>query len=517
MDSSRTLILECGVNRVSLSDFSRRAQRLCLHHFVTAPLGPNALLTAEDHWMKNTCAAFLALAASTKIRGSVALVLPAHLTLIKAIKIPRVEPMQRAKIIGFEAAQAIPYALTDVVWDCVVVSETETELEVLLATAKLEVLEPLCAAVHGAGFEPRVILPAPFASLAGFKYLRGSNRESLLGLNLGMRAGTLVLIESDRFALRTFPHNSDPRAARPVVDGSTAGETITTRLLQEITRSLLHFRWRSNLGKPDRICLTGESTQAAGLSQALHRKLTVPVDEPDLRRVIDFASDAVTRLATEHASTFIELIGAAASQLLPNHAVVNLLPARVRQQGNQRQRYPWLIAAALISLTALLPPIIHFRQLRDEARKKSAAIERELGPLRQLALTQCKDLQHVEAMRQRIAVYENARMQRVSWLDLMISLQDRIEQVSDVWLEKIQLAPGLPDEVLKLAVSGRMLDRAHPLAKVSPETFIRVKALLAQLGGPPFVTAVEAEHFDNRQPGMLKFDFVLVMDAKRPL
>ncbi len=517
MDSSRTLILECGAHRVSLSDFSRRAQRLCLHHFATVPLGSNPLPAAEDHWLKNTCAAFLALAASTKIRGSVVVVLPAHLALIKAIKIPRVEPVQREKIIGFEAAQAIPYALTDVVWAHVVVSETETELEVLLATAKLDVLESLCAAAHGAGFEPRVILPAPFASLAGFKYLRGANRESFLGLNLGARSTTLVLVESDCFALRTVALNLDSRAVRPPGDGTVAGESVIARLLQETTRSLLHFQWRSNLGKPGRVYLTGDGTPLAGFSEALHAKLKVPVDAPDLLRAIDLAGNTVVRPAAEYASTFIDLIGAAATQLLPNHPAVNLLPAGVRQQENRRQRRPWLAAAALITLTTLVPPLLHFRQIRDEAYKKSAAIERELAPLRQRASINEKNLQRVEALRQQLGVIESARVRRASWLDFMISLQDRVDQVPDVWLEKVQLAPALADAPLKLMISGRMLDRAHPLAKVSPESFIRVKALLAQLGAPPFVAAVEAEHFDHQQPGMLKFDCVLVLDANHPL
>jgi hypothetical protein len=89
--------------------------------------------------------------------------------------------------------------------------------------------------------------------------------------------------------------------------------------------------------------------------------------------------------------------------------------------------------------------------------------------------------------------------------------------LEDVWLDKLQLVPAAPGEPMKLLVSGRMLDRAHPLAKVSQETYSRVKQLLAHLADLPSVTGVEAERFDNQQAGLLKFDFVLVGEKQQPL
>jgi type IV pilus assembly protein PilM len=96
-------------------------------------------------------------------------------------------------------------------------------------------------------------------------------------------------------------------------------------------------------------------------------------------------------------------------------------------------------------------------------------------------------------------------------------LQERLGRVEDVWLEKLQVAPGAAGTSLRLLVSGRMLDKANPLSKVSPETFSRVKTLLASVVDSPFVGAVEAARFDNSQPGILKFDFVLVTNPQRPL
>ena len=70
---------------------------------------------------------------------------------------------------------------------------------------------------------------------------------------------------------------------------------------------------------------------------------------------------------------------------------------------------------------------------------------------------------------------------------------------------------------MKLAISGRMLDRSSSLARGSAETFGRVKSLLAGIGNLPGVATVEGERFDQSQPGLLRFDFILVTDPARPL
>jgi type IV pilus assembly protein PilM len=519
--SNRTLILECGTDRCSVGVFSTQGQRLCLHQFATEIFAPSEGADRDDRWLENIRASFRSMAKRTKTSGPAVLVLPPHLTLTKLIKTPRVEAEQREKIIRFEAGQNIPYSLDDVVWDRAVVSETATELEVLLATAKLDVLDPLCAAAHGAGFEPQAILPSSFATLAGFRFLQAGRQETFLGLNLGSRSTTLVLVETGRFALRTFALGLES-IGTPATEGSRAAveavEPVRTKLLQEITRSLLHFQWRSGIGKPGHICITGSGAQLPGLLEALNAKMKVTADVCNLPAIIDFADETVGRAAAGHASTLLDLIGAAASQLRPNHAVVNLLPPRGRERLGYHKRRPRLIAAALLATGILIPPLIHFHGVSEEAQKKSAAIERELAPWRARDSRMRENLRHLDEMRQRIVAIEDLRGRRTTWLRLLAGLQVRLDDVEDVWLEKMQIAPAEePGAPTKLLVSGCMLDRTHPLSKASPEIFARVKTLLARLTDAPFIAAIEAEHFDNRQPGILKFDFVLVSDTQRPL
>ncbi len=531
--SPRTTILDLGASRTALGVFSRKSGRLRLEQCAVEALSSTA--GSDDSWLENTGAALLAIRRKIKPTNPVALVLPAHLVLTKLIKVPRVAPAKREKVIRFEAEQSLPFALNDVVWDTVVAGGRDIDLDVLLAAAKLDTVEPLCAVVQAAGFEPGLILPSSLATLAGFRLVHARETQSSLLLNLGARSTTLLLTEAKRFVVRTLSlggnsitqqiaenQDCDAEEAESIkLSERSAGltadamETLATRLAQESARSVLHFRRQSDMGNPVRVYLTGGGSRLTGLDAVLAAKLKVPVG-----RLEGFGAMEIDRGASdasEHALILTDLVGAAATRLLPDQARLNLLPPHRRHRKSLRRRQPWLMAAAMLAVAALIPPLVYFRGMTGEAQRKAAAIERELAPLRERDARNRANLQRLGELKQRVAQLQDVYDRRTGWLNLLADLQDRLVRVEDVWLEKLKVSTAANGAPLKLVVSGRMLDRTNPLSKVSPETFNRVKALLASIVDSPFVAAVEGERFDNTQPGILKFDFVLVADPSRPL
>jgi type IV pilus assembly protein PilM len=203
MSKSRAVVVDCGARRTALGIFRRTGDRLRLDEFAVEVFP--AAATAGDNWLEQTAAALLVLRRQMKAGGPVVLVLPAHLALTKFIKVPRVDPATREKVIRFEASQNIPHALPDVAWDSVVVGERDLDLEVMLAAAKLDAVEPLCDAAQAAEFEPRVVLPSPLATLAAFRLVPTIAPHATLVLNLGARSTTLLLADEKRFVVRTLP------------------------------------------------------------------------------------------------------------------------------------------------------------------------------------------------------------------------------------------------------------------------------------------------------------------------
>jgi len=177
-----------------------------------------------------------------------------------------------------------------------------------------------------------------------------------------------------------------------------------------------------------------------------------------------------------------------------------------------------LIATAVLAVAALLPPVLHYRDVAAEARHKTAAIEHEIAPLREREARNRTNLAELEELKQQAVRLQAVHDRRTGWLNLLADLQERLVRVEDVWLEKLQVEATADGSPPRLHLSGRMLDKTNPLAKVSLETTHRVKALLRDIDSSPYVQlAEEGQRFDNNQPGIMKFDFVLTAEPARPL
>lgn len=484
-----------------------------------------------DGWLENTTAALRTLATKVKRVGPVVLVLPAHLALIKQLKVPHLEPSKRHKIIRFQVEQAIPFTMSEVVWDSTRSGQNEVEVDMMLVAAKLEILEQLCVVSESAGFAPDRIIPSALATLAGYRLAQPDQTQPTLLLNLGARSTTLLLVEPNRFAARTVAlggdgineqlaenQDCDPEAAERIKLSTRCEdliretrETLAARLDQEISRSVMHFNQQCGMMNPARIGLTGGGARLTGLKQILATRLKLPVEGLEPHTAVIFPAGSEPDLAST------DLIGAAATVLLPFQPTMNLLPPRLRQRESRRRSQPWLIAAAVLAVATLLPPIMHYREVTATARANLTVLDGGLATLRARDARIRSDLNRLTLLKVEVEQLALIQARRTGWLQFFAGLQQRLIQVEDVWLDKLQTIPPADGLPMKLLVSGRMLDRSNPRAKVSPETFARVKALLTGIVGLPAISAVEGERFDSSQPGILKFDFVLVTDPARPL
>lgn len=500
MPLSRITIIDCGASCVALGVFSLSNGRLRCEHLATESLNPRA--STGDTWLADACAALQALAGQAGASGPATLILPPHLLLLKHLPAPRVAAAQRAKIVRFEIAQNIPFPVAEVAWDTTVSGERGAEVDLLLAAAKLAHLEPLAAAAAASGLVVQHMLPAPLALVAAQNLV---TRERALLIETGSRATTFIQTDGGRFAARLLQASA--------ADAEDGPEAAVPRLTQEATRSVLHFQRQNGLEAPERVLL-GLAPQPPALAAALEAKLKVPVARLDVAACVDFPPGVT---APRSASSLALLAGAAELGLRGTGASLNLLPPSARRRQAFRRRQPWLLAAAALLAVALLPPILHYRQVGAAARAKAAAIEEAMAPLRLRDARNKVRLEELAATQREIAALQSVVDRRGGWIQLLADLQDRFTKVEDVWLESLQTVPPAGDGPMKLVVSGRMLDKTNPLAKVSPETFQRVQTLLAGLGGSPFIARVEGERFDNSRPGILKFDFVLVTNPAHPL
>ena len=494
--SPGTIVLDCGASQTAMAAFRRRRDRVCLERLAVENIGEETAPIAD--WVKRTCAALGSLGQKPRPGGSAVLVLPEHLTWTKLLRTPRLAPDRLAQVIRFEAEQNIPFALAEVAWSSLVAGESGEECEVVLTAAKLEVVEPLCAAAQTAGFAPRLVVPGWQATLAGFRLARPAEPAGALVLRVGTRSATLLLVNPAGLAVRTFACEGGDVAA-------------------EVARSLSHFRAKGQDVSPARLYLNDRAWRQEALCAELAARLKMPLELSPGAGEIAWASETVRQAGAAQPDLLPDLAGAATLLSRSASSGLNLLPpARLRQaEGHRRRR--WLAVATALTLTALLPPTVHHQRVASEALKKVAVLDHRLAPVRATEARCRAGLQRLAAMRGQIARLEALTARRRGWIILLAGLQDRLAQVEDVWLEKLRVLPASTGGPTKLAISGCLLDRTSPLKTASPEAFARVRALLDGLTSLPPVMAVEDERFDNSSPGLLRFDCVLVTAAQPPL
>lgn len=605
MRSPRVLAVDIGAGHVACGVFALGASgRLVLQNFAleTHPSDPSH----DARWSTDLAQALGAISSRYKLRGAATVAIPGHLALTKFVKMPSVAKEKRGKIVNFEAAENIPYPLDEVVWDYLVVADDGFDLEVMLTAAKFDAMQSLCSAADAAGFPVEHATPAGVALWHAFRYNYPQVRESVIVINVGARTTSLLFAEGDRFYLRTLtvagnfvtqaiadelridfasaetlkiqvlsgrsdlPATSPSRAA--VLRATTA---FASRLQLEITRSTVTHRRQSGAAAPVAAYLTGGGSLVPELAATLSEKTRMPFLPYEALRNVDLSANSRAAGVESLAPVLADLVGLATRAVTPTAPEASLLPPTLTAAIAFRKRQPLFVAAAVLGLVALVPPIAYFHQQASGTNERIAQYDNQLMPLRSLQNRNEQNVAQIEAAKEQIAAVRGAYETKANWVNFFADLQERLGKIEDVWLDKLQVsrpplptaqelaeaaqrsadaeaaaaaanapaaaaipadatataaaaAPAgtdpasanpaeMPVKPVRMTLSGRLLDVRNPQSKVSAESLQRVKQLLASFGESQFITAVENERFDTNQNGLLRFDFTLVINPKKTL
>ena len=570
MSSPRVLAVDSGAGHVACGAFSTAKNgRLVLEQFALESFNPDASLEAQ--WSELVSQSLAAAAKRSGATGPGVLSLPGHHTLTKFVKTPAIDKSKRDKVIQFEAQQNIPYPLNEVVWDYLTVSDDGLDMEVMLAAVKLDVAESHCYSVREAGISPVAVLPSTIALYRSFKYNYPDAAGSTLLVNIGARSTNLLFVDGGRFFIRTialagnsvtqsiadefkqeFSHaeslkiqilggTSDlPETSPARTTVLNAAHSFVGRLHMEITRSTVNYRRQSGAEQPVAIYITGGGSLVPELVSTLTEKLKTHVEYFNPLRNVEVAPSAA--LAADYAAVLADLVGLAVGAAAGEKSFT-LLPPAIGEALAFRKQQPFYVGAAALLVLTLALPVLHFNQRASVAAEQALSLESRLQPLRALKDADTRNLQKIEALKTEITAIQGLVESKSNWINFFTDLQARLVKVEDVWLEKLQVlrpapsdlqvsagvggpfgtptdvvegeAPAVP--ILRLNLSGRLLDRANPVSRVSQESLNRVRSLLASFADSQFIASVEKETFSTTQPGILSFDFILVVDPKKPL
>ena len=537
MSQKKATIVNLAASNVSVSQFSAAAGTLVLEQFYVEEIAPG--LTGDEEWLNAAIAALANLVNQHGLKGRVTVIAPAFLLLQKPLKVAQVEKAKQAQIVAFEAQNAIPYPLNEVIWDSQLMASDGVEAEVLLFALRTEVATRIANLVTSTGLRPMSIQAAPLLDSQAFRLAGGSAAEEVLIVNVGARSTTLSFVGPSGVNIQTATNmggnlltqgisdntgqpfatseaikvgyfsgvlqlaESDPQVA--VLQANA--QTFIRRLAQDINRRLINVRRGANGRQPARILITGRGSQVPGLAEQLCETLRLGVEPFDPSSVITPGEGITADLLQRAKHQITEVIGEAARLVLPQPSGVNLIPRDIAAQQAFDARKPRLLAAA--ALAAAAPFCVWLalassegwnKEQIDEVLKRQtelagrrSSIEESRKQAAELA-AKCKELEFV-------------LLNRSNWPAFLGDLQARVGTCKNTWIEDLHIKyetlpsapategqpPAPPVVVAKVVLSVRFLFTEVPLDekryRSAPEK-AHIARLVEALTKSPYVTTI---------------------------
>jgi type IV pilus assembly protein PilM len=569
----RVFAVDCGAGHITSGLItSDKSGILTLEQLACDAINPDP--ASDGEWLEMIANSLSENSRSKKQSGAAVLGLPGHHILGKFIKIPTIEESKRAKIVQFEAQQNIPYPLNEVVWDYEVVSEHGLDLELMLAAVKQDLVQGACDALTSRGLKVLNVLPASVAVARCFRYNYPEVKGGVVVADIGARSTNLIFIDDGRFFVRTIPlagntitqsiaeelkldftHSEMTKVqvltgvselpvqspTRAVVQNAV--NSFVGKLHLEVTRSIVNYRRQSGAEQPNHLYLTGGGSVLQSLSSQLNDRLKISVEILNPLKNVRVSADASR--ATEVSPMLAGLIGLAAPG--SGRKPINLLPITMLALLDFKKRQPYLILAAALIALSQVPPLIQSARHLAAIRSQEAALKEVIMPLQVLQDKIKSNSAQFDEAAAEISAIQSLAESKNNWINFMSDLQERLIKVQDVWLDTLEVirpnalgsgnesgglfggapadpasagaAPGVDPTkpVIRLKLSGRLIDRKNPVSRVSPDSYERIKNLLTSFAGSQFIAKVEKESFDPNTPGILRFDFIMVIDPARPL
>lgn len=505
MPSSPVLAADVGASHAAGGEFVlSSAGELILRRFAFVNCTA-AALPRQDEWVPGWAEALTRVSNALPSREAWRLTLPAAVSFLRVATLPALPRSRLARIVEFEAQQAMPANGRTHSTDYLVLTRRESEVVVLIGAAPVQILAHARAAAGDmtmARLEPTAV-----ALYRCVKYNYPEFDHD--GCVAAMADEEAVVV------LRLMPGGLAVRTSAGLDLSGAAG--VVERLHLEIARIM-------SVGdggrQPSHILVAGALAAAPGVLDALASRLPARVDALDPLRRVHVSPEARAAGAEHRAAHLGPLVGMGVPALQED--AMDLSPAEWKRERRARGARPFLAAAVAASVAAMVLPGLHYQAAREAAEEALQQIDAVWRPLdeqhrRNLALSE-----QIEARAIEWNAWQQAEVQQQYWVRLLDDLQTRIGRIEHAWLERLEMrrqatggtAPtyeaGSRATPAYLVLGGAMLNHPEKLADPDASTYESARTLLAGLAESPFIAGVAGERFDAAHSGVLRFEIILI-------
>ncbi len=307
----------------------------------------------------------------------------------KFVKLPPVDSGKLNQIIEYEARQNVPFPLEEVVWDYQILGTTPSgELEVLLVAVKSEIVEGLFRSGDAAGLKLQLVDVSPAALCNAFRFNYGDLEGCTMLLDIGAKTSNLLFFEGERIYARSiniganaitqefaaeaklpFARAEEVKKEEGFVSLGGAYEEpenphqaaiskiarqVMTRLHIQVNQTLGFYRQQQGGSAPARLFLSGGGSIMPYTAQFFSEKLNVPVEYFNPFRNIQLNDGMDLEELAKVAHSYGEVVGLALRDLAQCPVEMNLMPKTLLQRQKINQKKPYLIAAVVFLVVAVL-------------------------------------------------------------------------------------------------------------------------------------------------------------------
>lgn len=479
-DKKTILTLNLGSQRIGMARFSLGAKgSLTLREYAFEEL-PGEI--SSDSVRRNlTGAAIKSLTARLKAAGSeVNYAIPSHGTITRFVRVPSLGEDQVGNMVKFEAQQAVPFPLSETVWDYQIVGKTGGEAEVAIAAIRADQLEEINQGVSGQGLKTKLVEAGPIALYNAFRYTYGEPHQATLLLDIGSRMTDAIFMEGHKLFVASFPAGGsnvtaaiakemetdfDNAEARKKADGfvhlggnyadhddpevdamSKIIRNQLTRLHSEINRRIQQYKSQGG-SAPTSVYLAGAAAVLPYMKEFLEEKLRLPVHWFNALQNVSVGPKVDVDGVSRNAHCLGELVGLALREMsCPME--LDLSPRSVEIAKSVARKKPMLLTATAALFAGLGALLANYHFSTAAVNKQLEKVTGDFNSLNGFAQEIRAEESHQKSEEARAQYLSDAVSRRQYWLSMLNFINSKLAN-EDAWLTQFQLVDANGAQVTK--------------------------------------------------------------------